>query len=344
MDLPQFVGLDIGSSSIRVAQVEYNGGKPDVTALGHTILDTPIINVNDPGTKQYVVQKIKDALKDAGVKTDKAVAALPEAMIFSKLATVPNLEEDKLDQMLYYELKNHIPVDPGDVQKDYIYLGQDTENPKLMKILIIAAPKVLVDVYRSIAEESKLSLIALETETVALARLSGFVVDSQKSVLIADFGFKGVDLCLVKGGKILFSQSIGTGSDSLTRAISIDLNITHEQAESFKMKMGLMPNEQEGKVLRTLTPIMHIITNEITKLINYFSSTLPDFNPKSIYFLGEGANIPGFIDYMTQNLPIECAMLDLSKGISIQADVKKKFPEASMLGFGVAIGLALKKE
>lgn len=345
MNLPEFIGLDIGSSSVRIAKVQYGrGDKPQIVALAQSVYDRQVESFSDPATQEYISQKIKELLDSEKIDTRKAVAALPEAMIFSKMALVPDLPEVQLEQMLYYELKNHIPVNPNEVQKDYIVLGPDPANQKLIKILLIAAPKALVEIYRSIAREAKLDLIALETETVALARLVSLTQENTDPVLIADFGFKGVDLCLLHKKKILYSQSIGTGSDALTRSIMSEFNITYQQAEQYKIKIGLDGNQQDGKVLKSLLPIMHIITNEMNKLTNYFKTSIPESMPKSIYLLGEGAMLPGIEGYITKALGLNSVKFDAVKKIELEKNIKKEFEPVETLGYSVAVGLALKQE
>lgn len=345
MNLPEFIGLDIGSSSVRIAKVQYGrGDKPQIVALAQSVYDRQVESFSDPATQEYISQKIKELLDSEKIDTRKAVAALPEAMIFSKMASVPDLPEVQLEQMLYYELKNHIPVNPNEVQKDYIVLGPDPANPKLIKILLIAAPKALVEIYRSIAREAKLDLIALETETVALARLVSLTQENTDPVLIADFGFKGVDLCLLHKNKILYSQSIGTGSDALTRSIMSEFNVTYQQAEQYKIKIGLDENQQDGKVLKSLLPIMHIITNEMNKLTNYFKTSIPESMPKSIYLLGEGAMLPGIEGYITKALGLNSVKFDAVKKIELEKNIKKEFEPVETLGYSVAVGLALKQE
>ena len=345
MDLPEFIGLDIGSSSVRIARVQYGSGdKPQVTMLAQNILETPVQSLNDPATQHYIAQKIKELVASAKLESNKAVAALPESMIFSKLASVPNLPEEQIEQMLFYELKNHIPVNPSEVQKDYIVLGPDPENAKMIKILLIAAPKTLVEIYKSIAKEAGLELIALETETVALARLVSTTMPKRESILIADFGHKGMDLCLLNNGKIFYSQSIGTGSDSLTKTLMADFNITYQQADQYKMKVGLNGQEQEGKVLRSLTPIIHIITNEISKLLNYFKANLSENVPKEIFLTGEGAKLPEIEKYFTDAIGVPCIKFDAVSKLPMDSVIKKEFGVEGTLGFSVAVGLAMKRE
>jgi type IV pilus assembly protein PilM len=345
MNLPDFFGIDIGNSAIRVAQVKFDASnKPTIMALEQVQLDKPIVNLKDPATREYVISKIHQVKDAAGITTNKVVTALPEAMIFSKITSVPNIDEAQIEQLLFYELKNHIPVSPNEVQKDYISLGVDRENPKMLKILLIAAPKNLVDTYVNLLKDAKLEPIAIETETVALSRIMGYSVRSSQAYLVADFGFKGVDICLIKENKILFSQSIGTASESLTKAIAADYGITLQQAEQYKIKVGLLEDQADGKVLRSLIPIMSVITNELIKLINYFKTTMPENEPKQIYLVGEGAKLLGLENYISKILNIPCQKNDVVNNLVMPNKYKQQYAQTGTLGFTLSVGLAMKLE
>jgi type IV pilus assembly protein PilM len=235
-------------------------------------------------------------------------------------------------------------VSPDEVQKDYIPLGIDPKNPKMMKILLIAAPKNLVQLYINLVKKAGLEPLALETETVALARIVGEVYNFDYPVLVADFGHRGVDMCIVKNKRIVFSQSIGTGSEALSKTLVADFGITIQEADQYKYKVGLLENQLEGKVLRSFIPIMHVINNEIRKLINYFNANFKEYIPQKIILVGEGSKLLGISEYMTKELKIECVQEDPVSKISMSNKLKKEFLPNTTTGFTLAVGLAMKKE
>jgi len=345
MKLPEFFGLDIGNYAIRAVQVKYTSfGKPDIVAMGQVQMAGTPLNLKDVGQRYEVIKKIIAAQESAEIKTKKVVAALPDSMIFSKIISVPDLAEDKVEQMLFYELKNHIPVNPSDVQTDYIILGADPVKPKFIRILLIAAPKSLVELYANVLQEAHLEPLALETETVAVSRIMGHVLPMKEPILVADFGHKGVDMCLLKNHKIMFSQSIGTGSDALSQTLARDYHIPVQQAEQYKMKIGLLADQADGKVMRALVPIMNLIVNEINKLISYIKFNFPEDVPKQIFFVGDGAKLPGLVEYLKTAISLPCVKIDPVSQIPMDGKYKKEFSQLTTIGFTLATGLAMKEE
>ena len=211
-----------------------------------------------------------------------------------------------------------------------------------MKILLVASPKVLINRYIDIAKKADIELIALETETIATSRAVSFNNDLEKSFMILDFGANGTDMSVVKNGKMIFSQSIGTGSDSLTKAIANDFNLEVAQAEKYKIAYGLKKDEIDGKIYNSILPIVQIIQDEIQRTISFFRTHLQDSVPQNILMVGDGAKLKGLDAYLSEKLGIKAELYDAGVKLSIARNLRDDVKAMSLIGYSVAIGLGLK--
>ena len=101
MNLPEFIGLDIGYSSVKMAQVTFvSENHPKLIAIGQTEIEKPINLLKDENEKKALAFKIKTLRESLGIKTNKVVVALPESMIFSTIIAVPDLPEDQLEKII----------------------------------------------------------------------------------------------------------------------------------------------------------------------------------------------------------------------------------------------------
>lgn len=348
MDLPDFFGLDIGNHSIKIAQIKFHGAdNAELVGLGHieTGLGEQTINLQDENSRKSVAEKVIELRKSSGISTNKVVAGLPEALIFSKIIYLPDLPDSELEQAIFYEAKQYLPIPPAETQLDFIPLNKVTsEGKNLLQALLIAAPKTIVNSYLDLAARAGLEFLALETESVATARALSFKRPTENPSLVLDFGAKGVDMSVVKNGKLIFSQSLGTGSDSLTKAIAADFGFQYPQAEEYKRKYGLLPNQMEGKIARSLNPIMQIIVNEINKTINYFRAHLQESTPTDVLIVGDGGRLPGLPEFLSENLGIKTEIVNPLGNLTINSRIEGDVKLISPLGYSVAIGLALKNE
>lgn len=344
MNLPEFFGIDIGNHSIKVAQIKH-GSKKELVAIGQVETNSGLIALEDEVAKNQLVEKIKQVKEASGISTKYVIAALPEASIFTRLILLPDLPEDQLEQALFYEAKQYLPIPQTDVQMDYVPISKkNVEGKDFIQALMVAAPKTVVNKYMEACSKAGLELLALETETMATARSITLSKNLTESALVIDFGGTGTDLSVIRGKFPIFSQSLGTGSDALTKALAADFGLEYAQAEQYKRTYGLVETQAEGKIAKSLAPIMQIIINEINKTLNYFREHLQESTPKHIYIVGDGAKLPGLPEYLAKMLGIPAEVTDPVSSLDLGAKVKSEVTLLHTVGFTVAVGLALKEE
>lgn len=346
MKLPDFFGIDIGNHSIKVAEIKYRGDNAILERVGS--IETPfgVIGNNDADSIEKLAQSIKDVKNATGIVTNKVVAALPESVIFSRVLEVPfSGDEGKIEETVYWEAKQYIPIAVEDVQLDWLPIQEKKiGNNKIMQILLVAAPKKIVTEYQNLMQKAGLELIALETESIATARSISYKMNFEKPILILDFGAQGTDMSVVKGNKLIFAQSLGTGADALTKAISNDYGIAEQQAEQYKRAYGLLPDQGEGKIAKSLAPVMEIVINEINKTVNYFKANLQESTPEQIFIVGDGAKLLGLAEFMSTRLGIKTTISDPMSKIEVSGKLKNDIQQISTVGFSVAVGLGMKTE
>jgi type IV pilus assembly protein PilM len=344
MDLPDFFGLDIGNHSIKVAEVDRKSiDKAKLQNIAS--IDTPfgILNSEDAVSKEKLASRVKEVVENSGIKTRKCIAALPEASIFTRLITVPKVNESKLEELVHWEAKQYIPLPLSEVQMDYILIEEkQVQGQTMLQLLLVAAPKVLVTRYTELVKMSGLELLALETETIATSRIVSFAKDSKEVLMALDFGATGTDLSVIKHGKLIFSQSLSTGSDALTKAISNDFGMEMAQAEQYKITYGLDQKQVEGKIYKSIEPIIRIISDEIARTLNFFRTHLPDSIPTKILLVGEGSKLTGLDKYLNSQIGMPVELTDLFSKIEMSDLIAKEVNKKDLIGYVVAVGLGLK--
>lgn len=343
MKLPEFFGLDIGNHTLKIAQVKYLASDAvQLLKLAKADIAQGLINNADTNTLADEIKKLKD---HSGISTKKVVIALPESSIFSRLILLPEVEETKLEQAIYYEAKQYLPVSIEDVQLEWIPISKtQSEGKVFVQYLLVAAPKKIVAKYMELMDLAGLDPIAIETETVATARSYTYNNNFAEGVLVMDFGGTNTNISVIKGKNVIFSQSIGNGSDVLTKALVSEFNLDIIQAEQYKRTYGLLRDQADGKIAAALDPMMKIITNEISKTVNYFKEHLRENTPTQIFIVGDGANLPGLAEYLTQSLGIPATVNDPVLSLKMDDKLRTEIAQISTIGFSVALGLALKTE
>lgn len=344
MRLPEFFGLDIGNHSIKVAQLSRNGeSQATLNHIGAVKTEFGLLeNASDQGIKQ-VAEAVKRAKEAAGIRTNNCVAAIPESPVFSRLITIPKVDESKLEESVHWELKPLIPVPLDEVDIAFLEIGEkQQEGDTLIDVYAVAAPKTLTERYKKMAEYAGLELLALETESLANTRAVIFNYETERDIMIFDFGAQGTDLIVSRDGVPVFAQSISTGSDALTRTIAADYGLDINEAEKYKRAFGLHRDEGEGKIAKSIEPIMQIIVNEMSRILTYFRQKIGDTSATKIYMCGEAAKLPGIGEFFQEHIGLGTMMADPVQKIKIANSARKEIDQLSSIGFSVSIGLGLK--
>lgn len=343
MKLPEFFGLDIGNHSLKLAQVKYTSNDTaKLEKIAKLQISSGLLGADDLAPLASSIKQIRES---AGVTTKKVVIALPESAIVSPLIVLPDVEEKKLEQSIYFEAKQYLPLPIEEVQVDWIPLGKlERDGQKLIQLLLVAAPKKLIQKYLDLLKLAGLEVLAVETESVATARACTYNQNFEQGALILDFGGTNTDISVIKNKSVIFSQSIGTGSDVLTKAIASEFSLDETQAEQYKRNYGLLQDQADGKIFNAVQPVMKIIINEIIKTLNYFREHFRENTPNQLLIVGDGANLPGLPEYLTKNLSIQANVLDPVSSLQMDPTIKNEVTQMPTVGFSVAVGLALKKE
>ncbi len=343
MDLPKFFGIDVGKNTVKVAYLELGAKLPKLKKLFSFATGSGSLTSEDAAQRADLSVRIKDAVAGVKLDTRKCVVALPEPVVFNRLLTFPALADEALNEAIHWNAKQFIPIPIDDVQMDWIKVADlEVEGRKMMQLLLVAAPKKLINNSISILKDAEIEAIAIETEAIATARVIANAYPNVGSVLVLDIGSSGTDLSVVDNNNLIFSQSFGTGSESMTRAIASSFSLDGVQAEQYKIKFGLLKDQAEGKIFLSLDPVMQLIVAEVNKTINFFKNKYSQATPKKILLLGEGSNIPGIAEYLQTALGMGTEVANLRNNIQIDSAMEAELPQGNLGGFAVAIGLALK--
>lgn len=335
------IGLDIGSKTIKIIEIEKVGQTFKLKASGivaHTA--EAIENLNDEKDLAVISGIIKRLHKEAKVSSKEVSIALPEPLVFTRSIKFPMLTDQEIDSAVKWEAEQYIPIPINEAIVQHIIVERNEgATPPEVTVLLVAAPKKLVDKYMKLAEGAGLTVTAVETELMALTRSLGI---NGKTVLLADFGAKSTDIAISKNAQLVFSRSIPTAGEAFTRALSQTLGIEYRQAEEYKKTYGLS-SQLEGKISGALNPVFRIVTDEIKKAIHYYQSEEKGEVPSALILSGGTSGMPEAASFLTKFLGIEVVIGNPFSKVSVDPEALKTLSLYAPL-YSIAIGLALREE
>jgi type IV pilus assembly protein PilM len=335
------LGIDIGSHSIKLIEIGEEKSVRTLMAAGSMptpAKSTTSIN-SDIDAMSYV---IKQLVKETGAKSDQVTIALPEAQVFTRVIEVPQLSNKELNSAIQWEAEQYIPLPLDQVNLDFTIL-QDakTTGTGKMQVLLVAAPKALIERYMSIIEVSDLVPIAAETEIIAASRAIHASVLNLKNYMIVSVGAQTTDMSILHNGILIFTRSISAGGESLSRALAQSLDFNPAQAEEYKKTYGLNKDVLEGKLVVSMEPIMVSIISEMKRAIAFFGERYSNERIEAVIVSGGSSKLPGIVSYIAQAVNIETQIANPWIGITKEARFAVLDTEGAT--FAVAVGLSLRR-
>jgi type IV pilus assembly protein PilM len=354
------LGVDIGSSSIKVVQLKNVKGMATLETYGEISLG-PYSDVDVGQAANIPPQKLSEALKillkEANVTSTSCGVSVPFASSLVKLIEVPPLDMQKLETVVPIEARKYIPVPISEVQLDYfvvpeteqkLFLGAkdvdslESQELKSRMVLIVAMHNEILRKYSETIKLSGLNPAFYEIEVFSNIRAT--VAHSLAPVAIIDLGAATSKLYLVELGIILASHTIPTGSQDITQSLAKSSHMSIAKAEEIKRTAGILTgvsNSDAASVSHAATLTMEQIFSEARRVLLGFQRKYNKVITKVI-LTGGGAALNGLSEFARQQLELEIELANpfthVQSPAFLEDTLKKAGPD-----FVVAVGLALRK-
>lgn len=350
------VGIDIGSSSIKVVELKRKGNKAVLETYGAISLG-PYAEVEVGRTTNLAIDKTVEALKEvltqSGVTTTSTAFALPvqTSLIFT-LDLPATIKESEIPTVVPTEARKYIPIAISEVSIDYFVLPkkelsfEEANNPDLpsmlsprTEVLVIALQNDAVSKYRSIVSQSALTASFFEIEIFSSIRAN--FEHELSLVLLMDIGATYTKLSLVEFGMVRSYHTIKRGGADITDSISKSLSIPFSEAEEMKKEFGLFENSSQKELADIIKLHLDYIFAETNSVLSAHEAKYKRTINKVI-LTGGGALLKGLKEVATNNFRAEVEIGNPFSKVGSPAFLEKVL---TALGpeFSVALGLALRK-
>ncbi|MFA6493088.1 MAG: pilus assembly protein PilM [Patescibacteria group bacterium] len=210
------LGLDIGYKTLKVMQLKGDG--PNASLLGVSEIQIPPKSLSKDGIKEpkKIADAILQAMRNAKPHpiTAKIVSsALPESLVFTKSVDLPSMTPQEINKNIPYQAGEFFPIPPNETYMDWQVVGS-LPGQNTIDVLVVAAPKKIIDSFAETIKMANLELSSLETKPVADARALVTQNDSGP-YLILDVGAKTSSLTCYDQGTIKLTSTVSVGGDDL---------------------------------------------------------------------------------------------------------------------------------
>jgi type IV pilus assembly protein PilM len=335
----EFFGLDIGSNSLKIIQLEQRQGKYYLLAFG--LVPAPPKGLisdseSDLTTLSLAIKQLHSELK---IKTKNVVSAISQDQVFTRTATFPQLSEEELESALKWEAEQYIPVPLNEVTRTHQVVGRlEEDGRQKLEVLLAAAPTRLVEKITKVLNVAGFEPLSLEMEMIAMGR--SLVPPKSPPTMVVDLGAKATDIAVVENGQVVLAHSIPTAGEALTRAVELELGLESSQAEAYKKAYGADPGRLEGKIGGAIQPILAVIVEGMEKAIQFYRTRQK--NITQVVISGGTAGLPEVASILAKKLNLEIKIGNPFAQI-VEDGLVNKIPVQDIPRYSVAVGLAMKE-
>ncbi len=339
---PQF-GFDIGTHAVKIVQLRKAGNKTAVQAFGS--IDFPpeaVVEgiIADPEQMAAAIKPHLDKLAFGKLSSRRAITGLPAAKLFTRTLQLPLMNDADLHQAVQYEVEQYVPVPISDLYVDYEVINSVPGKEGHIDILMMAAPRAIVDSYIKLFDSLGLEIGSVEASMTSVVRALLHSGDASGSTLVVDIGSVSTDMTIYDKYTPL-TGSVAIGGETYTETLVKTLGLKPEQADEIKVKFGVAPSGMRDKVFAALEPQFGVVSKEIRKVVKFYQDR-GDGRQKvqSMVITGGTANMPGIEQYFRAVIGLPLRIADPWRNIHIKHATLDAHHEAPM--YTTAIGLALR--
>ncbi|GAB4276171.1 MAG: type IV pilus assembly protein PilM [Candidatus Rifleibacteriota bacterium] len=347
------VGIDIGTSAVKLVQLKKTPSGPELINYGIMPLPSEAMVEGSVGDPQQVSAVIKELLKSRKIKPERSFASISGQNVIMRFTKLPIMSPEELEQTVRIEAEQYVPYAIDEVSITHAVLNtvdEDDEGGGKYSILLVVAQKDLVNSYTDVLKAAGITPEIIDVDTIAaINALENSYMQTASSqeggevVAIIDAGARTTNISVLKAGILMFTRNIPIAGNNITEMIKEVMKQEFDQAESIKIEeaevgMGDTGANEISEVVKTT---VEELASEIRRSFDYFKAQSREPLIHRIILSGGSSNLRNFNTYLSNELGVDVYMGNPLEGIAVTAPDPDELYD-NLQQFTVAIGLALR--
>lgn len=345
------VGLDIGTSAVRAAELEFGPGGPargqaTLTRYGQVALPPGAVQDAEVAEPETVASALRQLWRDARLTTKDVVLGVGSQRVIVRELELPWAPMAQLRASLPYQVQELLPMPVEDALLDFYPTGETAgATGRTAHGLLVASSKETVRTRVMAAESAGLRPQMVDLNAFALLRALARGENAQDVVALVDIGARVTNVVVAAHGVPRFSRVLSSGGQDVTDAVAGHMQVSEHEAEVLKREIGVgfavTPERQAGAA--AVGEVTRGLVEAIRNTFVYYSSNNPGAGISRALLSGGGAHLPGLGQYLATASRLPTMFGDPLANVRLGSGVAGSLPEAPShlaLPVGLAYGVA----
>lgn len=339
------IGLDIGSSSIKAAELEVRGESATLLSFGVGRTPPGAVNAGEINDTTQLSGAVQSLVAELGTKRKAVATGIWGSAVIIKKISLPRMDPALIGEQIRWEAEQYIPFDINDINLEFYVLKKPNQNPEAMEVLLVAAKKDIVFKYAETVETVGLQCSVLDVSSFALANCFSFNYELPAGAIagLLDVGAGVSNFVVMDNAEIVFCRDIPVGGATYTGELQRNMEISAEDAETLKISAS-QGQATPAQVQDVLTATHESFCDEIRRTYDFYVATGSDTQIQKLFVTGGAIGTPGLLERISQTLQVPTEIFNPFG--NLKYDTRRFSPEyiSSISPFSpVAIGLGLRK-
>jgi type IV pilus assembly protein PilM len=342
------IGLDIGSTAVRA--VELTGGDPPtVLRAAQVPLPAGAVENGEVREPEAVTEALRELWERGGFKNRRVWMGVGNQRVVVREIALPFLPEKELRASLGFQVQEFIPMPVDEAVLDYDPLGEfEQDGRQMLRVLLVAAQRVMVDALVNAAIGAKLEPIGLDLVPFAMVRAvgtsdAGMDLEETGDEAVIDIGAHVTNIVVHARGSTRFVRILPSGGRDITTAIARGLGVEDEVAEQLKRGETVeMENPPSAEDVREIAmQRAQSFVDEVRSSLEFYTAQAQGARIARVLVAGGGSKLNGFLDLLRQRIPVQVDQGRVFEHVQSQLSLSPEAVAEAEPVLTVAVGLAI---
>ena len=301
------IGLDIGSSSVKMIQLAKNGD--GYTVVAAHVCDIKKDNADVAVREESIVQAVQKCMVFARENARWAVCSVSGPEVAVRPFKFPPLQTEELDGAIRLEASQVCPFNVDDGVVDYQIVPSSEANNTVAGVLVAAPNDVICRKVR-ITGKAALDCVLMDVDGLALLNC---LIESKNSdtnisaSAVLHIGTSCTTLAVMGGAGLPFIRTVPYAGNDIVAQIAQENNVRPEVARN-EIYGCASPTIPAQNLQTSMEKACIKLVNDVAETLRYYSTQEKSSPVEQLLVCGTFGMVKGFVDILNKQLPIKAVL------------------------------------
>ena len=288
------VGLDIGTTAVRTAEVSVRRGQVVLERIGQAGLPDGAVTDGEVSDPAAVATALKDLWRRNRISSRQVIIGVANQRVVVRLVDLPWMPPSELRKSLAFQAGDHLPIPVDQTELDYAVIGEHeaTEGQRLLRVLLVAAQKEMLAGHLEAVRAAGLRPVGIDLNPIALLRSLGPVAGFDEGAeALVDVGARVTNMVVHDNGVLRFVRILLMGGEDVTSALARTMELDRDTAERAKLATSA-GDEADPEVVDLVAQRLEVFVEEVRGSLDFYQSQ-QDATPLARVVVSGGGSLLG---------------------------------------------------